>query len=246
MKEISDSYSSFFSTVSTPLYDEIVRGKNPNNGAGWQHDRDANDKFYTNLKMLDSKCPGSSIIIGTKGIPSDAVNSSFGTPFQYRAQQHLINFKEQEKICNAKDATFKQLSERYDLNALLSYLRAMPGFNLHMRNGELRSKLKLPASITSYDSMVALVEEADHAFALKAQKNINEKSRLNRFFAPPPKAGAVNLLAAPHDPDPHGLKELFGAPSGGAPRGGSRKTRNRRHRHRSAKNRKIKRKSHRK
>jgi len=246
MKEISDSYSSFFSTVSTPLYDEIVRGKNPNNGAEWQYDKSANDKFYANLKLLDFKCPGSSGSIGTKGIPSGAVNSSFGTPFQYRAQQHLINFKESEKICNAKDATFKQLSDRYDLNALLSYLHAMPGFNLHMRNGELRSKLKLPASITSYDSMVALVEEADHAFALKAQKNINEKSRLNRFFAPPPKAGAVNLLAAPHDPDPHGLKELFGAPSGGAPRGGSRKTRNRRHRHRSAKNRKIKRKSHRK
>ena len=77
--------------------------------------------------------------------------------------------------------------------------------------------------------------------------NLNTSRRLLTAITPHPPSSAKGPAAA--DPDPHGLKELFGAPSGGAgaagaPRGGSRKIHVRKNRRRSPKNRKTRNRKH--
>ena len=249
LEEVTSLYKRLISEASTPLYDAIVKGKEPVGSAAWQYDGEGAARFYANAKILDAHCPGASKIIFTKGIPSGAVNSLSGTPFQYRSAQHLNNFKEVEKDCTAKDAAFKQLTAAYDFNSLLTYLRSLPGGEAIWENGRTSyTKLKLPDSINSYESILALVKEADYAIELDRSRKYMEQVRFNRFFEPPKKAPVVNLLAAAPDPDPHGLKELFGAPSGGAggagaPRGGFRKTRVRKNLRRSSKMRKTQSKS---
>jgi len=244
LEEVTSLYKRLISEASTPLYDAIVKGKEPVGSAAWQYDGEGSARFYANAKILDSHCPGASKIIFTKGIPSGAVNSLSGTPFQYRSAQHLNNFKEVEKDCTAKDSAFKQLTAAYDFNSLLTYLRSLPGGEAVIDGGRTSyTKLKLPDSINSYESILALIKEADYAIELDRSRKYMEQLRFNRFFEPPKKAPVVNLLAAAPDPDPHGLKELFGAPLGGAgaaaPKGGSRKTRVRKNR-RMSKNRKTK------
>ena len=235
LEEVTSLYKRLLTEVSTPLYDATVKGKSVGSAA-WQYDREGNDRFYANAKILDSQCPGASMIIFTKGIPSGAVNSLSGTPFQYRAAQHLNNFKEVEKDCNAKNNAFIELTAAYDFNSLLEYVRKMPRFR----------RPALPVSITTYDSIISLISEADYVIEQEQSRKRREKLRFNSFFEPSKKAPEVNLLAAAPDPDPRGLKELFGAPSGGAgaagaPRGGSRKTRDRKNRRRSSKNKRSRR-----
>jgi len=243
LEEVTSLYKRLLTEVSTPLYDATIKGKEPVGSAAWQYDREGNDRFYANAKILDSQCPGASMIIFTKGIPSGAVNSLSGTPFQYRSAQHLNNFKEVERDCNAKAAAFRQLSDAYDFNSLLTYLRGLPGGEAIWDMGRTSyTKLKLPDSINSYETIVTLITTANYAIELDRSRKYMEKLKFNSFFEPPKKAPVVNLLAAAPDPDPHGLHELFGAPLGGAgagasvPRGGARKTRSRKNRRRSTKN----------